>query len=321
MQNTIRIMTALFFILSLLISCNNAVTEQQELKTLTIGARTAVIPPGDVVVDLAGAQKGGTRSGNLSGLVLIKLSGRIQHFGFDLTQSPPAPFTFSRNVPDARVWIAEFPFTRDLNLRSSEEGIWTMWVIKWEGTDIEFSYIYEKEGWHTTKSGVIPVTDEDNTDIAVQFIDPFYYSMGVKPAVEQQLSAVFGFPITIQNSLTITVGKSWASMHEYILPHGDPGAVALIAPAVALPQGIGPIYFNDSIQPDPALTSTSVDGGVVWLNLPVGIYTVTAQKAGVQYKNRIFKVTEEDILNGVELYIASPPDSVEGDNDSAPGLP
>ena len=30
-------------------------------------------------------------------------------------------------------------------------------------------------------------------------------------------------------------------------------------------------------------------------------------------------MTEADVENGVVLYIASPPDSVQGDNDSAPG--
>jgi hypothetical protein len=107
-------------------------------------------------------------------------------------------------------------------------------------------------------------------------------------------------------------------MHDGRLPHGDPGALASATPAL----GIGPIYFNRQVIPDPTQTSTSVDGGVAWLNMPVGhIYEVTAEKEGVSYKTARFNVDAADATHGVELYIASPPHSVEGDNDSPPGQP
>ena len=54
--------------------------------------------------------------------------------------------------------------------------------------------------------------------------------------------------------------------------------------------------------------------------MPVnGTYSVTAHKEGVNYDTVTFNITDADIDAGVELFIASPPDSVEGDNDSAPG--
>ena len=34
-----------------------------------------------------------------------------------------------------------------------------------------------------------------------------------------------------------------------------------------------------------------------------------------------FDLDEADLEYGIELYIASPPDSVEGNNDSPPGAP
>ena len=63
-----------------------------------------------------------------------------------------------------------------------------------------------------------------------------------------------------------------------------------------------------------------VDGGVAWVNVPVDTYDVTAHKDGVNYKTARFNITEQDVACGVQLYIASPPDSVEGDNDSDPGV-
>jgi hypothetical protein len=54
--------------------------------------------------------------------------------------------------------------------------------------------------------------------------------------------------------------------------HGVAGATATTRPA--LPQ---PIYFNDQVVPDPAQTSSSIDGGVIWTRVPTGVYRVRAQ--------------------------------------------
>ena len=59
---------------------------------------------------------------------------------------------------------------------------------------------------------------------------------------------------------------------------------------------------------------------VVWLNLPLGqVWQVSAEKAGVTYPTVRFSIDQADIDAGVQLFIASPPDSLEGDNDSPPG--
>ena len=72
--------------------------------------------------------------------------------------------------------------------------------------------------------------------------------------------------------------------------------------------------------PDLAQPDMSVDGGVAWLNMPVNnSYSVSAIEEGVQYPTVTFSVTEADVEAGVQLYIPSPSDSLEGDNDSAPG--
>jgi len=100
------------------------------------------------------------------------------------------------------------------------------------------------------------------------------------------------------------------------LPHGDPGAVVSIAPAIGFPTSLGPVYFNADVAPDPTLTSTSVDGGVLFGNLAAGSYTITASKAPFTYAALSF-VIEDDI----PLYVASPPHATQGTNDSPPGAP
>lgn len=64
--------------------------------------------------------------------------------------------------------------------------------------------------------------------------------------------------------------------------HGEPGATVTIHPTPA--QGATPIYFNgsqfDIIWPDRSLRSTTSDGGVLFLNVSPGTYTLRAHKAG-----------------------------------------
>jgi hypothetical protein len=241
----------------------------------------------------------------------VKLSGKTNHFGYDVFNNEY--IDYHATVPDVNVWIAEYPFTRFLNIATDETGWWTMVLIKYKNKDLKFSFVYEKEGWITTKCNEITVTDEDNTDIAIQYIDPYYFNLGMKPMVESMIGGPF------INAMVVTVGKSWASMHSDLLPHGDPGATVSSDPPLYYPDAIGPIYFNEAVQPDPTYPYTSVDGGVTWINVVLGTYDVTAHKDGVSYETVRFNLTEQDVENGVQLYIASPPDSVQGDNDSDPG--
>jgi len=262
------------------------------------------------MVDIASAKSNGRNWGR--GLSVVKLSGKTNHFGRDVNTGNYIDYWAT--VPGVRVWIAEHPSTRDRDIQTDSTGWWTMYVVKYEGVDLEFSFVYEKDGWITTKSNVITVTDDDDTDLAIQYIDPLYYLYAVKPYVQ----AVWLGPVPLENAMVVTVGKSWASMHDGRLPHGDPGATTTASPAA----GIGPIYFNEAVLPDPGQMSTSLDGGVAWLNMPLnGTYFVTAQKDGVSYETVEFRIAESDRAYGVELYIASPPDSVQGDNDSGPGQP
>ncbi len=60
--------------------------------------------------------------------------------------------------------------------------------------------------------------------------------------------------------------------------HGVAGATAFAHPA--LPD---PIYFNSSVIPDRSLTSSSVDGGVLWLDVPAGVYRFSARHPSARF--------------------------------------
>ena len=256
-------------------------------------------------------------SGSILGepITVVKLRGKTNHFGRDLEGNY---LDYDATVPDTTVWIAEHPWTRDRDIRTDETGWFTLYVVKDTGVDLQFSFVYEKEGWITTKTNVIPIEDVDNTDLAIQYIDPDFFNFVMLPYVEGMMRAN-GYPnFFFENAMVVTVGKSWASMHDDRLPHGDPGATMTLSPDSA--DFIGPIYFNEQVIPDVTWDSTSVDGGVTWLNLPLNTtYRVSAVKEGVNYPTVTFNLSRADIAAGVQLFIASPPDSLEGDNDSPPG--
>ena len=248
-------------------------------------------------------------------LEVVPVGGTVFHFGYDLSQSPPAPYPFQSTVAGARVSIAELPITRHLNLRSDANGKWGFPAIKIKGTPLRLSFVYELAGYPTTKSQVVEITDAGVTDLAVQFPTQAYYAVA-KGQIEQQVSGLIGAPYSLSNVLVTTVGKSWASMYSAELPHGDPGVAVAISPAVPFPAALGPVYFNEAVAPDPTLSSTSVDGGVLFGNLAAGSHTITASKAPFTYAALTFVVQD-----GIELYVASPPHATQGTNDSPPGQP
>jgi hypothetical protein len=72
-------------------------------------------------------------------------------------------------------------------------------------------------------------------------------------------------------------GLSFAEFVAYGA-HGVAGATASTRPRVP-----GPVYFNDSVIPDPSLTETSIDGGIIWTEVPRGNYKVKARHPGKRF--------------------------------------
>ena len=248
-------------------------------------------------------------------LELVPVAGTVFHFGLDLSQSPPVSFPFQSTVAGVRVSVAEAPITRLLNIHSDASGRWGFKALKLAGAPLHISFVYERSGYTTTKSQVFEIGDGGITDLAVQFPTEAYFA-AAKGQIEQQIGTLIGAPYPLANVLVTTVGKSWASMYSPELPHGDPGATVAIAPAAPFPASLGPVYFNAAVAPDPTLTATSVDGGVLFGNLANGSYVVSASKAPFSYAALTFVVQD-----GISLYVASPPHATQGTNGSPAGQP
>lgn len=264
------------------------------------------------------------------GLELVRLSGKVRYFGLDILAQPPVPRQ-RVGIPDVHVWLAEYPFTKMFNFRTDADGIWQMYVVKRRGQGLHVSVMYEKDhypaqveamvfpdgiaqGWDKSliKSNVYIVGSDDVTDFAMQMPDEIflYYA---KTSLENGLSEVIGAPYSIENLAVATVGKEWASIYDPTLPHGDPGAAAIMEPAASSPLS-GPIYFDETVTPNPTIPVTSVDGGVLFNNLVPGRVSVTAVKDSFEYGTVQFEIDPS-----VNLYVASPPYSIQGNNTSGSG--
>jgi hypothetical protein len=74
--------------------------------------------------------------------------------------------------------------------------------------------------------------------------------------------------------------------------HGVPGATAATSPRLP-----GPVYFNDNVIPDPSLTETSVDGGVIWTEVPAGTYRVSAHRPGTRFASFVATCRRGRVVN------------------------
>jgi hypothetical protein len=121
----------------------------------------------------------------------------------------------------------------------------------------------------------------------------------VPPNVRDALAAFLEItpdPASCQMVTTVTrVGRSLYDPGA----HGEEGATVTIDPP--LPAELGPIYFGSDVLPNRALTETSDDGGVLFINVPPGEYTWTAHEEGTTFREVRMQCRPGFLIN------ASPP--------------
>jgi hypothetical protein len=78
-----------------------------------------------------------------------------------------------------------------------------------------------------------------------------------------------------------TVNVRDVSFAEFVAygAHGVAGATGSSEPAIAKP----PVYFNESVIPDPSRTESSIDGGIVWTEIPAGVYRFSAAHPSTRF--------------------------------------
>jgi hypothetical protein len=149
--------------------------------------------------------------------------------------------------------------------------------FKFEGLPVgaDITLVMAHPDYHAIQTGTHVLPDEGLQRITFQ---------AVTPAIYGALAAIVGrdagrYEKYCQMVTTVTrVGKSIYDMGA----HGEAEVVVTIDPP--LPAENGPVYFNAMVIPEPGLTQTTEDGGVLFSQVPPGDYTWTASKAGAEFR-------------------------------------
>lgn len=143
--------------------------------------------------------------------------------------------------------------------------------------------------YHAIQTGTLTVGDAPIEQVTFQVVHDDIYAL---------MAEMLGItPDDSRCQIVTTVTRVGKSLYDEGA-HGEAGATVTIDP----PTGEdGPIYFNSSVLPDRTLTETSDDGGVLFLQVPPGEYTLTATKAGTEFRPVKMKCRAGYLVN------ASPP--------------
>jgi hypothetical protein len=124
------------------------------------------------------------------------------------------------------------------------------------------------------------------------------------PSYDQKGLLALAAGLTIDNTrcqVAATVTMKNAAMDTLYVysgaPHGEPGTTVSLTPG-----NLAPIYFNDAVVPQPGLTQTSTDGGILYGNLAPGTYTLTATKTGVTFRTATITCRAGWIVNASPNY-------------------
>lgn len=188
--------------------------------------------------------------------VPVSASGHAFFFG------PPGG-----RVPDAEVTILEIP---GLSTTTAEDGYWSFDDLP---SGAAVSFVMSHPDHTPIQTGTITLPDHDIEQVSFQAPSNTIFEymsdlVGVTP--DPSLCQVASTVTRMGHSLYDTVPDT----------HGEPGATVTIDPP--LPPEHGPVYFDlitaGMIFPNPDLTETTDDGGVLYTNVPPGTYVLSAHK-------------------------------------------
>lgn len=169
-------------------------------------------------------------------------------------------FAGGQLLADARVTIAERP---ELTTTTDASGAWELEVP--DGVPV--TPYAELMRYQTMHLETFTTSGQDLERVNFQLVTQSIY---------RTFASILGEdpdPGLCQIASTVNVAAIGSlSFDEFRAygPHGVAGATVDSEP----PMGVETVYFTESTLPDPTLTETTIDGGVVWANVPPGRYAL-----------------------------------------------
>lgn len=154
-----------------------------------------------------------------------------------------------------------------------------------EGSDV--TLLVEHPDFKTTQTATVRLGPNG--------VDPFAVQV-VPVTIFTALSGLVPLPLEEDEHCVIatTVARMGGSLYVH-LRQGAAGAVVSLDPPV--PAESGPIYFDESVLPDPEQPATSVDGGVLFYRVPPGQYVMSASREGTVFNQVRFDCRAGVVVN------------------------
>ncbi len=172
-----------------------------------------------------------------------------------------------RPIQGAVVSILEYP---DIKCMTDEQGRYQFIGL---ASDIDLTFVHKHPLFRTIHTQTFTLADEDLVDVSFQ----------VPNLVMFELLAIISNsePDKTKGHIASTISTKDPELFQDLSFPGEPECTVTIEPPV--PPQSGPIYFNDITWPLRHLTETTEDGGILFVNVPPGEYTVTAHKEGLEF--------------------------------------
>ncbi len=194
-------------------------------------------------------------------------------------------FPFGENLAEANITILEVPGESCI---TDEDGGFRFDGLE-QGSDVTF--VMNHPLHPRAQTATFTLGREDLKEVTFQVPGFLIYNL-LAFILEEQ-------PEEDKCQIVSTVTEKGKSLYNAWPRHGIEGATVHSSPE--LPESRGPVYFNDFVLPDRSRKETSVDGGVIFVNVPPGDYRLTATKEGHSFSAARIKCTPGTLVN------ASPP--------------
>ena len=172
-----------------------------------------------------------------------------------------------------RVKVAEFP---KLSAPIAANGAYSIRVPD----HAKVTLYAVREGYHSVYTQTFTTDGANLVNVNLQTPTNLIYGL-LANLINVQLDPATGNPkkcaIVSTFSTRNVRGLDYQGFIDYGA-HGVAGATASGSPA--LPE---PIYFNDQVVPDPTQPDSSEDGGIIWTEVPAGVYKISAAKPGTAF--------------------------------------
>jgi hypothetical protein len=187
-------------------------------------------------------------------------------------------------IAGATVSVLEHP---ELQMTTAEDGLFSFDGLR-EGQEV--TLVLEHPEYPLIQTGTHTLPAEGIEDLTIQ--------VPSKPIYDLLAGIIDVTPDPTKCQMVTTITRKGGTILEPGA-HGEAGVTVSISPE--LPSSHGPIYFNAAVIPEPALTESSEDGGVLYTNAPPGEYVLHGEKAGSSLSDVKFVCRAGVLVN------ASPP--------------